>query len=117
MSEPTLEQIEAFNRNETEELGRLLGPLCEERGYGRLMQIIEGLWAKKDPRGWHGPTRCMEWVRAAEAQLAECRQVLRDVEWAAVVGGIGTCPSCGRLHRFPSHAPDCRLAKALGEGL
>lgn len=47
----------------------------------------------------------------AERKLAEAREVLRIYEW----GGLGGCSMC--LHDIDEgHAPDCRLAKVLGEG-
>lgn len=46
------------------------------------------------------------------AQLAEAREVIRSVEWAALVQGRDACPDCYQV-RPDDHAPDCRLAAVL----
>lgn len=67
------------------------------------------------------------------AQLAEAREVLRSAQWSSVVWSGETawmaCPSCERidpsrtrgmpesLRPLVGHAPDCRLANVLGEGV
>ncbi len=76
-------------------------------------------------------------IAALMAQLAECRAVLKEVEWNGLkeegndyyCNHTQACPVCGadafvlektggpkRPFREvpPSHAPDCRLKKALG---
>ncbi len=60
----------------------------------------------------------LEDLEEAQAQLAECRAVLREVEWAEGRdhGRDGSCTLCTR-DEDAGHAPDCRLKKALGEGL
>ncbi len=57
------------------------------------------------------------------AQLAECRAVLKDMEWVADKGdpdneGWRFCPSCFSTDEESGgsgHAPDCRLAKCLSD--
>lgn len=56
--------------------------------------------------------RCHE----LEAQLAECRAVLKEVEWAGYWDEESVCPICEVSPKAfipPRHAPDCRLAKCL----
>ncbi len=68
-------------------------------------------------------------LREKDAQLAECRQVLKEVEWQGDEFGE-RCASCGgrdlpndadsqrwakTLQSRCGHAPECRLAKALKE--
>ncbi len=47
------------------------------------------------------------------AQLAECRAVLKEVQWNGP-GDAAECPECDR-EPIQGHAPDCRLAKCLSE--
>lgn len=53
-----------------------------------------------------------------KAQLAECRAVLKEAEWASVRSNNACCPVCRNFYGFGphegSHAADCRLAKCLG---
>jgi len=54
-------------------------------------------------------------AEAAEARLAEAREVLRSVEWASCETCCDCCPFCGCfVHK--GHAPDCRLRAVLGDG-
>lgn len=55
------------------------------------------------PIDWHAR------ALAAEARLAEAREVLRSVE----SGSCGDCPACGQEVRYYGHAPDCRLRAVL----
>jgi len=72
-------------------------------------------------------------AEGAERKLAEAREVLRSAQWSSVVWSGETawmaCPSCERidpsrtrgmpesLRPLVGHAPDCRLANVLGEGV
>ncbi len=57
-------------------------------------------------------------IAELEAQLAECRAVLREVEWEEM-GDVSLCRICSGLDPKTidcagnGHAPDCRLAEAL----
>lgn len=48
---PTMREIAEYNAQEEALLRMLVQPLCERHGYGRMMQLISGWWAQKDPIG------------------------------------------------------------------
>lgn len=70
-----------------------------------------------------------EMVKDLQAQLAEARALLKEVEWCGSVNEFQACPSCNGLgpvelkafgqdedmrSRYAfGHAPDCRLGKFL----
>jgi hypothetical protein len=52
------------------------------------------------------------------AQLAECRALLKELEWSGLDGWVPpnpSCPVCPGQKDEMGHEPGCRLAKALGE--
>jgi hypothetical protein len=53
-----------------------------------------------------------------EAQLAEARALLKELEWSGLDGWVPPnpcCPVCPGQKDEMGHEPGCRLAKALGE--
>lgn len=54
---------------------------------------------------------------ALRQQRDELRALLKELEWSRHVRGIGaTCPRCNGVEDDGGHAPDCRLAAAIGGG-
>lgn len=48
---PTDREIAEFNAHEEAELRRLILPLCEKHGFGRVMQLVSRWWEERDPIG------------------------------------------------------------------
>ena len=91
----------------------------------RVKRQVDEKWELR-----HAMARQTDRMLRLEAQLAEARAVLEDVEWACVeVYGdqhVVYCPSCSgdKPYEDPDddwdiahegHKPDCRLAAALRE--
>lgn len=54
-------------------------------------------------------------LASAERREGEAVTLLRELEWALKGKLGGYCPVC-EFHKDHGHAPDCRLAAALGKG-
>lgn len=102
MTEERLDEIEAQNSIDWGDGPMARDPLAEE-----LTTTVRACWAAETLGNKHAKLLASE-IRVLQTELREARAVLAKYEWMS-----GRCSECGGFHP-DGHAPNCRMARALG---